>query len=109
MNWVVFDAQVCAFNLTKECVMIKTEMSSFHQLQPHTRRHTKNVILNIQSEVGPFSSDRQAVGTMHTLDGLVGLTHVAGFALSAWSGPSSAIALWSLFCKGQALPASCIS
>lgn len=34
----------------------------------------KNVILNIQSEVGPFSSDRQAVGTMHTLDGLVGLT-----------------------------------
>lgn len=56
----------------------------------------KKVILNIQSEVGPCASDRQAVGTLHTLDGLVLGSHVTGFALSAWSGPSSAIALWSL-------------
>ena len=56
----------------------------------------KKVILNIQSKVGPCTSGRQAVGTLHTLDGLVLGSHVTGFALSAWSGPSSAITLWSL-------------
>lgn len=37
-----------------------------------------------------------AVGAAHKLDGLVLGSRVKGFALSAWSGPSSAIALWSL-------------